>query len=194
MKHIEMNGHLSYICRQRTENMKTGERKNEAETVQGGAGQMDLMLKKYLTEAGRKNHYPMPARGLSFDNLYSDRMLLVLAIREGIPFDFFALLQKISPFTFDQWSEMLGMSTKSLVRYRDSKKKFKSIHSEKLIELAEVTRLGLDVFDSSEQFSLWLNTLNQALGRQKPIDLLNDSYGKELVTAELTRIEHGIFA
>ncbi|MEI8007224.1 MAG: antitoxin Xre/MbcA/ParS toxin-binding domain-containing protein [Bacteroidota bacterium] len=174
--------------------MKTNVKKEEQGMVGEIPRQLNVLLRKYLQDAGKKNNYQLVSGGLTFDNLFSDRMLLVLVIREGIPFDFFELLRKISPFTLTQWSEMLDISTKSLLRYRDSKRKFKAIHSEKIIELAEVTRLGLDIFDSGEQFRLWLETPNQALGRQKPMDLLHDSYGKDLVAGELTRIDQGIFA
>ena len=64
----------------------------------------------------------------------------------------------------------------------------------KIIELAEVTNYGKEVFDSTEQFYLWLNTPSYALGNLKPTELLKDSYGKELVMGELNRIEQGIFA
>ena len=49
------------------------------------------------------------------------------------------------------------------------------------------------MFDSTEQFYLWLNTPSYALGNLKPAELLKDSYGKELVMGELNRIEQGIF-
>ena len=194
MKSIDVAGHLSYLCRQSSIRMKTNVKKEEQGMVGEIPRQLNVLLRKYLQDAGKKNNYQLVSGGLTFDNLFSDRMLLVLVIREGIPFDFFELLRKISPFTLTQWSEMLDISTKSLLRYRDSKRKFKAIHSEKIIELAEVTRLGLDIFDSGEQFRLWLETPNQALGRQKPMDLLHDSYGKDLVAGELTRIDQGIFA
>jgi|CryBogDrversion2_1035201.scaffolds.fasta_scaffold06003_2 putative toxin-antitoxin system antitoxin component (TIGR02293 family) len=194
MKSIDIAGHLSYLCRQSSIRMKTNVKKEEQGMVGEIPRQLNVLLRKYLQDAGKKNNYQLVSGGLTFDNLFSDRMLLVLVIREGIPFDFFELLRKISPFTLTQWSEMLDISTKSLLRYRDSKRKFKAIHSEKIIELAEVTRLGLDIFDSGEQFRLWLETPNQALGRQKPMDLLHDSYGKDLVAGELTRIDQGIFA
>jgi uncharacterized protein (DUF2384 family) len=37
-----------------------------------------------------------------------------------------------------------------------------------------------------------LETPSYALGGMKPMDMLRDSYGKELVMGELTRINHGI--
>jgi putative toxin-antitoxin system antitoxin component (TIGR02293 family) len=60
--------------------------------------------------------------------------------------------------------------------------------------MAEVTTVGMDVFADVDKFKLWLNTPNYSLGNLKPIELLKDSYGKELVIGELTRINYGILA
>lgn len=54
--------------------------------------------------------------------------------------------------------------------------------------------LGNEVFEEAVQFKLWLQTPNYALGNMQPLELLRDSYGKEMVMAELHRIDHGIFA
>ena len=43
-----------------------------------------------------------------------------------------------------------------------------------------------------EKFKLWLDTPNFALGNNQPKELLRDSYGKELVMGEQTRINYGI--
>ena len=58
--------------------------------------------------------------------------------------------------------------------------------------MAEVTNIGLDVFGSMDKFKLWLDTPNFSLGNLKPLELLKDSYGKEMVISELTRISYGI--
>lgn len=131
---------------------------------------------------------------LTYNEFLADRMLLVCSIREGIPYTLFTLIQNLAPFSDNDWATFLDMSTKSLQRYRQSAKNFKPIHSEKIIELAEVTNLGLEVFSNMEKFRLWLQTPNFALGNLKPIELLKDSYGKEMVVGELTRINHGILA
>jgi putative toxin-antitoxin system antitoxin component (TIGR02293 family) len=121
-------------------------------------------------------------------------MLIVKTIRSGIPYSLFAKIKNLSPFTDSDWASFLDISTKSLQRYKkDNTFVFKPIHSEKIIELAEVTNLGTTIFDTSEQFYSWLNTTSLALGNLKPIELLNNSYGKEIVLNELNRIEHGIF-
>jgi len=117
-----------------------------------------------------------------------------MVIRKGIPYSIFSLIQNITPFTLNDWAGYLDISSKSLVRYQQKDRQFKPGHTEKIIELAEVTTLGLEVFGENEKFRNWLETPNYALGNLKPFDLLRDSYGKEMIIGELTRIEHGILA
>ncbi len=131
----------------------------------------------------------------SYNSFFSNRMALVQAIRQGIPTELFLSIGKSTPFSDSDWSEFLNISQKSLQRYKKDKAHvFKTIHSEKIIELAEVTSLGKEVFDNTEQFYLWLSTPSFALGNMKPFELLKDSYGKELVMNELNRIDQGVFA
>ena len=135
-------------------------------------------------------------RKITYEEFLSNRMMIIAAIRAGIPYNLFNLIQKNTPFTENDWASYLGISTKSMQRYRhqSAKHHFKPMHSEKIIELAEVTKAGLDVFENMETLKLWLHTPNYALGKMQPIELLKDSYGKEWVLAELTRINHGILA
>ena len=130
---------------------------------------------------------------VSYEEFLKDKMLIIAAIRKGIPYSLFELIQDYTPFTENDWANFLDISTKSLQRYKAiSSHSFKPIHSEKIIAMAEVTEVGLDVFGNMDKFGLWLNTPNYAMGKLKPIELLKDSYGKELVLSELVRINHGI--
>lgn len=121
-------------------------------------------------------------------------MLIIRLIRSGIPYPLFSLIKHITPFTENDWASLLEISTKSLNRYKRSSKSFKPIQSEKILEMAEVTDLGMEVFGDMQKFKLWLNTPVFSLGNNKPFELLKDSYGKEMVIAELIRINHGILA
>jgi len=130
---------------------------------------------------------------ITYASFLEDKLLIIVAIRAGIPYALFDLIQGNTPFSENDWANFLDISTKSLQRYRASSSfHFKPIHSEKIIEMAEVTKVGLDVFGDMEKLKLWLNTPNYALGQLKPIELLKDSYGKEMVISELTRINYGI--
>lgn len=133
-------------------------------------------------------------KDLTYSDFLSNKMLMILIIREGIPYSFFNLIQHYTPFSDNDWANFLEISTKSLQRYKQSSRNFKPIQSEKIIEMAEVTNVGLDVFGDMEKFKLWIDTPNFSLGNLKPIELLKDSYGKEMVISELTRINYGILA
>jgi putative toxin-antitoxin system antitoxin component (TIGR02293 family) len=136
---------------------------------------------------------------LTFNQFLSNKMLIISTIQKGIPYKLFDLIKSIMPFTESDWANFLGVSTKTLQRYKQPTKNdskaimLKSIQSEKIIELAEVTNVGKNVFGSMEKFKLWLDTPNFALCNMKPMELLNNSYGKEMIIGELNRIEHGIF-
>ncbi len=132
---------------------------------------------------------------VNYGDFFKNKMLIISTIRRGVSYKVFEAIRNLTPFTEEDWASYLGLSTKTL--QRNSKQVdflFKPIQTEKIIELAEVTNFGLEVFDDQEQFYSWLSTPSRALGDMKPSELLRDSYGKELVMAELNRIEYGIFA
>ncbi|MDX5339863.1 MAG: DUF2384 domain-containing protein [Cyclobacteriaceae bacterium] len=147
----------------------------------------------YVTSLPRYSRYPT-LKGVPLTRFFSDRMMVIDVIRQGIPTSLFMAIKEMTPFSDQEWSDFLDISLKSLQRYKkESDYIFRSIHSEKIIELMEVTVVGLEVFDSAEDFSAWLNARSHALGNRRPIELLRDSYGKELVLSELQRIDQGVF-
>lgn len=153
-----------------------------------GLLQVNEALTVYARDLGRSSRF-------SFPDFFADKMLLIKAIKEGLPFKIFSQIQSFVRFPDSDWAAFLDISLKSLQRYRDDKNfRFKSIHSEKILEIAEITQFGIEVFGSFEKFEKWLHFPSYALGGYKPVELIADSYGKELVMAELNAIEHGIFA
>lgn len=146
-----------------------------------------------ILKRSRFNHkWLLKKKDITYSDFLDNKMLMILVIREGVPYSLFNLIQNYTPFTEENWADFLDISTKSLHRYKQISKDFKPIQSEKIIELAEVTKIGLDVFGEMEKFKLWLETPNFSLGNLKPMELLKDSYGKEMVISELTRINYGI--
>lgn len=131
-------------------------------------------------------------KDISYTDFLSNRLAIILVIREGVPYSLFNLIRNQAPFSENDWSIFLDISAKSLHRYKQTLRHFKPLQSEKIIEMAEVTNIGLDTFGDMDKFKLWLDTPNFSLGGLKPMELLKDSYGKEMVVGELTRINHGI--
>lgn len=129
----------------------------------------------------------------SISDWLEDKLLLTLIIKKGLRYDLFEIIEQSAPYSEEEWAKFLGISTKSMQRYKKDNKTFKPIQTEKIFEVTEVTILGFEIFGSASKFILWLNTPNFALGSIMPIDLLSDSYGKELVMTQLIRLDHGIF-
>lgn len=155
---------------------------------------LDREITSVIKHSGINRRYYPASRIITYAYFLSDKMLVTLVIRNGVPYSLFNAIQSYTPFTESDWAHLLDLSTKSLQRYKQSSKNFKPLQSEKIIELSEVTITGLDVFGDMEKFKLWLETPNFALGQFKPLELLSDSYGTELVMAELININYGIFA
>jgi putative toxin-antitoxin system antitoxin component (TIGR02293 family) len=155
---------------------------------------IDQAVRLIVNRIEQDRGYSLINKNITYEDFLKNRMLIVHSIREGIPYQFFSLIKEKTPFKDEDWASFLGISTKSLQR---NKMKddfvFKPLQSEKIIELAEVTALGNAVFDSQQQFYLWLITPSFALGNMQPIELLKDSYGKEMVVSELNKIDNGIF-
>ena len=156
--------------------------------------QLNKALQAYFKNPEFDEQFITTVPHISYSEFLSNKLLIVLTIRKGIPYSIFSLIQHITPFSISDWADYLDISGKSLVRYRQQDKPFKSIHTEKIIELAEVTSLGMEVFGDNQIFRRWLETPVYALGNLKPFDLLRDSYGKEMIIGELNRIDHGILA
>jgi len=157
-------------------------------------GAIDKAVRALVNKVEQDRGYKLLNKNITYDEFLKNRMLIVHAIREGIPYELFNLIKEITPFNEEDWASFLGISTKSLQRNKIKEDFiFKPLQSEKILELAEVTSLGNTVFDSVEQFYLWLNTPSFAVGNLLPKELLKDSYGKEMVVNELNKIDQGIF-
>jgi putative toxin-antitoxin system antitoxin component (TIGR02293 family) len=135
------------------------------------------------------------AAASSYVRFLSSRISKIHSIRKGIPYYLFDMIRTLAPFGDDEQASFLDISLKSLQRYRkDNMHVFKSSHTEKILEIAVVVHLGNDVFNNKEHFYTWCTRINPSLSYMTPLDLMSDSYCKELVTNELHRIAHGIFA
>lgn len=149
-------------------------------------------LKVYIKtfERGKK----LRSKDITYSKVLKDKLLISRAVRRGVSNSLFKEIKTNSPFDDLQWSSFLDVNLRTLQRYKKNRKHvYRSLQSERIFELAEVISKGNSVFDTAEHFRIWLNTPSVALGKEKPINLLDSSYGKDLVLAELNRIEYGIF-
>ena len=128
----------------------------------------------------------------SLDN--KDAFLLIKSTREGIDYDTFDKLSDRFPLNNSDWSRILNVSERTMQRYKREKKRFDSIHSERLLLIMLLFKKGVDVFGNTDHFIKWLNSESISLGGIKPMNLLDNSFGVNMVKDELLRIEHGVLA
>ena len=128
----------------------------------------------------------------SIDDNYA--LSLIEIVRKGIKFSMFINFANKSPFSLNEWSAFLHLSERTMQRYKKEERTFEPLQSEKILEIAILYKKGVEVFGNREKFNSWLETENLALGKVKPKDLFDNSFGIHLLKDELVKIEHGVLA
>jgi putative toxin-antitoxin system antitoxin component (TIGR02293 family) len=123
-----------------------------------------------------------------------DTFDLTNMVREGVPFPYFTKLSNQIHFGFEDWSSYLHLSERTIQRYKKENKSFDPLYSERILQIELLYKKGIDVFGIADNFYTWMDTISIPLGRVKPKQLLDTSFGIDAVYDELGRIEHGIFA
>ncbi len=123
-----------------------------------------------------------------------DIFMLIKSTREGVDYDTFDNFSDRFPLNNSDWSRILNVSERTMQRYKREKKRFDSIHSERLLLIMLLFKKGVDVFKSTDNFINWLNSDNISLGGVKPKNMLDNTFGVNLIKDVLIRIEHGVLA
>jgi putative toxin-antitoxin system antitoxin component (TIGR02293 family) len=133
--------------------------------------------------------------GIAYNAIDDNYILSLIAmVRKGIAFKVFVNFAEKSPFDLNEWSGFLHLSERTMQRYKKEGRTFDALQSEKILEIALLYKMGTGIFGNGDKFNLWLESENLALGKIKPKDLFDSTFGISLLKDELTRIEHGILA
>lgn len=124
----------------------------------------------------------------------SNRVVLMGIVRNGVGYESFERLLSKYPFSIEEWSEFLHLSERTLQRYKKNGTSFDSLQSERILQITLLYQRGVEIFGDKDNFDIWLNTTSIALGKIKPKELLDNSFGISLLEDELTKIEHGVLA
>ncbi len=113
--------------------------------------------------------------------------------RNGINKRNLLFLAKKIGFDLKELVVILHISERTLQRYAPSKTLSPDV-SERVIQLARLYCKGEEVFGDLEQFKKWMQYPSLALGMKQPKELLDTTFGFQLLNEELTKIEYGIFS
>jgi putative toxin-antitoxin system antitoxin component (TIGR02293 family) len=114
-------------------------------------------------------------------------------IRGGIPKEAMTNLMTITDTSLTEMAGIIHTTDRTLRRYA-SGQKLPMDQSEGVVAMAMLYSRGAAVFGSMDKFKEWMNTSLAAFGNKKPKEFLDTSLGIGMITDELGRIEHGIFA
>ncbi|WP_417361444.1 antitoxin Xre/MbcA/ParS toxin-binding domain-containing protein [Galbibacter sp.] len=115
---------------------------------------------------------------------------LISRIKTGVKKEDWKTLISVLGATEKEFEDILPSSISSMHK----KDIYSRATSERIYQISRLFGLGYESFDTPEDFKSWLDTPSKALGNQKPFDLLDSSFGFELVENEIIRIQYNVYS
>jgi len=143
---------------------------------------------------GVLRHVHQTARMLGLKHLPANEFELADAAARGLPSTSLTSLSNRLGWSRADVVKELGIAPRTVARRMTSKKPLSSSESERVLRLARVLARAADVLESEASARRWLVEPNRALGGRKPLTLLANDFGTELVLNELGKIDYGFFA
>lgn len=130
---------------------------------------------------------------LNLSSNFQNEMDLVKLSRNGLLKQSVTNMAAKFGITQEKICELLHMSARNFQRIKETSP-LDIYTSEQTIEMANVYSKAHQIFIDEDAIKQWFQTPNYALGNQKPLDLLDTSFGVKMVSDVLGRIEHGVFS
>jgi putative toxin-antitoxin system antitoxin component (TIGR02293 family) len=90
-------------------------------------------------------------------------------------------------------SSLLHSSHRNIQR-KDDDELLDTLKTEKVLELAGLAQRGIEVIGNKASFAEWLHAPLASLGNKTPLDFLDTSFGIQMVTKLLGRLEQGVYS
>lgn len=113
--------------------------------------------------------------------------------RLGISKEDLENLKSKAALNYDDLAKALLVTRATLINKKEEEK-FNTAVSERIISLADIYSYGYEVFEDIDRFNQWMFRSNQALGGEKPYDLLDNQFGREEVRNLIGRIDYGVYS
>lgn len=112
--------------------------------------------------------------------------------KKGLPKKAVDILTKKINLSDRQMARILNINERTFHRYKDDTI-LDLISTEKLLQLGQLYFKGEQVFESLENFKVWMLKPHIIFFERSPIELLDTNTGFKLVEEELGKIEFGIY-
>ncbi|MBF0595930.1 MbcA/ParS/Xre antitoxin family protein [Faecalibacter rhinopitheci] len=100
-------------------------------------------------------------------------------------------LDELSGLKDEIISKWLNITTRTYRTYKTKDVSLKDNTKEHIVLILSLYKHGLDVFNTKEEFELWLTTPNFLLDSKAPMDFLDTVSGLKFIDNRLTAIEFG---
>ncbi|HWQ54743.1 MAG TPA: antitoxin Xre/MbcA/ParS toxin-binding domain-containing protein [Bryobacteraceae bacterium] len=123
----------------------------------------------------------------------SNQRDLAEAVREGLPHAALESVTRLLGLSVEALSSSLALSKRTLSRRR-TQERLSTVESDRLLRLARVAAMAVQVLGNEQKASEWLKRPNRALANATPLSELDTDPGARAVEQLLGRIEHGVFS
>ncbi len=127
----------------------------------------------------------------AYEKHLDDRFWMVEEAASGVPVSAVFDLIQLTHLHKSFFAGMLNLSTKTLDRYRQGEKHLNPSSSELMLKLFSVFKKGEKIFGNSTEFQKWIEKPAYGLGLKVPKELMQTSFGIDLILEELERIAYG---
>jgi putative toxin-antitoxin system antitoxin component (TIGR02293 family) len=118
---------------------------------------------------------------------------LIALSRAGIKKSTLKSLSNYLGINMETMSELLHSSYRNIQR-KDEDQLLDTLKTEKVLELASFAQRGIEVIGDKDSFVEWLHSPLVSLANKKPLDFLDTSFGIQMVTKLLGRLEQGVYS
>lgn len=117
---------------------------------------------------------------------------LISQLKEGLSTDSFDKLKRRLNISDNVLSRIVQIPKRTLNRRREGGR-LRTDESERILRLAQVYDMALDVFGSRKKAETWLKKPARGLGGKVPLEYADTDLGAHEVINLLGRIDHGVF-
>lgn len=129
----------------------------------------------------------------SIKKSFSGDFDLIDISRTGIKKSTLKSLARYLGITMETMSGLLHSSYRNIQR-KDDDELLDTLKTEKVLELAALAQRGIEVIGDKESFAEWLHSPLISLSNKTPLDFLDTSFGIQMITKILGRLEQGVYS
>jgi putative toxin-antitoxin system antitoxin component (TIGR02293 family) len=114
-------------------------------------------------------------------------------VEGGLPAASAIAFKEALKLTNEELGALLGVSTRTLVRWQPGKSRLDVVSGDRLLRSARLFSIATDVLEDPEAAARWLKSPQRALAGAIPLALARTDVGARAVEALLGRMEHGVY-